>query len=105
MTKTRFLGQAGEAQVARTVNIGEAKAKLSALVDEALAGEEVVLARAGRPVARIVALPQRGRRPKGLLAHWKGGDPDAVLQGISQAELDAMEAEWDELYRPPKSPA
>jgi prevent-host-death family protein len=84
--------------VARTVNIAEAKAKLSALVDEAMAGEEVVLARAGKPVARIVALPQRERRPKGILAHWKGGDPDAVLQGISREELDAMEAEWNEFW-------
>ncbi|WP_370163084.1 type II toxin-antitoxin system Phd/YefM family antitoxin [Limimaricola soesokkakensis] len=36
------------------VNIAEAKAKLSELVDAAERGEEVILARRGRPVARIV---------------------------------------------------
>jgi prevent-host-death family protein len=50
------------------VNIAEAKAKLSQLVDLAERGEEVVLARHGRPVAKIVRLgeyvgepyPERG---------------------------------------------
>jgi prevent-host-death family protein len=35
------------------VNIHEAKAKLSSLLDRALAGEEVVIARAGKPLARL----------------------------------------------------
>ncbi len=38
------------------VNIAEAKAKLSQLVDLAERGEEVILARHGRPVAKIVRL-------------------------------------------------
>ncbi|WOE74414.1 type II toxin-antitoxin system Phd/YefM family antitoxin [Alterisphingorhabdus coralli] len=37
------------------VNIGEAKTRLSELIAAALRGEEVVLNKAGRPVARIVA--------------------------------------------------
>ena len=36
-----------------TVNIAQAKATLSALVDRAAAGEEIVLARAGKPLARL----------------------------------------------------
>jgi prevent-host-death family protein len=39
------------------VNIHEAKTHLSRLVEEAAGGEEIVIAKAGRPVARIVALP------------------------------------------------
>ena len=35
------------------MNIAEAKAKLSSLVEAALRGEEVILARGGKPVARI----------------------------------------------------
>jgi prevent-host-death family protein len=35
------------------VNIAEAKAKLSSLLDQALAGEEVVIAPAGKPLARL----------------------------------------------------
>jgi hypothetical protein len=35
------------------VNIAEAEAKLSALLDRALAGEEIVIARAGKPLREI----------------------------------------------------
>jgi prevent-host-death family protein len=80
-----------------TVNIAEAKAKLSALIDQALAGEEVVLARAGKPIARIVPLARREPRRPGLLRHW-GGDPSASLEGISDEELAAMEREWEQLF-------
>ena len=38
------------------VNVHEAKTHLSRLLDRAAAGEEIVVARAGRPVARLVAL-------------------------------------------------
>ena len=41
-----------------SVNIHEAKTHLSRLVDRAAAGEEIVIARAGKPVARLVALEQ-----------------------------------------------
>ncbi len=42
----------------RTVR--EARAHLSALIDRALAGEVVILGRAGQPVARLVACRQPG---------------------------------------------
>ncbi len=42
-----------------TINIAEAKAKLSQLVEQAERGEEVILARHGRPVVRIVRLSER----------------------------------------------
>lgn len=38
------------------VNVHDAKTQLSALLDRVLAGEEVVIAKAGRPVARLVPL-------------------------------------------------
>lgn len=45
------------------VNIHEAKAKLSALLEKAQAGEEVVIARAGKPVARLLPIaPASGSR-------------------------------------------
>ena len=40
----------------QTVNIYEAKTKLSKLVDLASSGTDVVIARAGKPVARLTAL-------------------------------------------------
>jgi len=42
----------------RTINIAEAKAHLSELVEEAAAGEPIVLTRRGKPVARMSSLDQ-----------------------------------------------
>jgi prevent-host-death family protein len=46
-------------------NISQAKAELSALIEEVLKGNEVILAKAGKPVARLVAYhgPVRPRKP------------------------------------------
>jgi prevent-host-death family protein len=50
------------------VNIHQAKTHLSRLVDEAARGREVVIARAGRPVARLVPLEEKVRTKRlGLL--------------------------------------
>lgn len=38
------------------VNIYQAKAQLSALLEKAQAGEEVVIARAGKPIARLIPI-------------------------------------------------
>jgi prevent-host-death family protein len=49
-----------------TVNLHAAKTHLSKLVDAAAAGEEIVIARAGKPVARLVALEPAQRAPRRL---------------------------------------
>lgn len=50
------------------VNIHDAKTRFSRLVDRAAAGEEIVIAKAGKPVAKLVAVkPQPTPRKKGLL--------------------------------------
>ena len=56
--------------MATTVNIYEAKTKLSQLVERAAAGEEIVIAKAGRPRAKLVPLQVRKepRKP----GFWKG---------------------------------
>ena len=51
----------------QSVNIHEAKTHLSRLVEEAAEGEENIIAKAGRPVARLVALPSDKPRKLGLL--------------------------------------
>jgi prevent-host-death family protein len=53
-----------------TVNIHDAKTHLSRLIERVEAGEEIVIARAGRPVARLVPLTGSGtaRAPGG----WEG---------------------------------
>jgi prevent-host-death family protein len=51
-----------------TVNIYEAKTRLSQLVDKAAAGEDVVVSRHGKPLARITRLEAPKRRIRfGLL--------------------------------------
>jgi prevent-host-death family protein len=52
-----------------TVNLYDAKTNLSTLVERAARGEEIVIAKAGRPLARLVPLARRTTpRPLGLLA-------------------------------------
>jgi prevent-host-death family protein len=52
-----------------TVNLYEAKTNLSRLVERAAEGEEIIIAKAGRPMARLTRLEQRaGPRPLGLFA-------------------------------------
>jgi len=52
----------------RKVNIYEAKTRLSELVEEAASGRDVVIARAGRPVARLTRLAGTGgKRRLGVL--------------------------------------
>jgi prevent-host-death family protein len=60
-----------------TVNLYEAKTRLSHLVERAADGEEIIIAKAGRPLARLVHLAQRTEpRPLGLLAGEVRVGPD-----------------------------
>lgn len=52
------------------VNMHEAKSQLSSLVEEVLAGGDVVIARAGKPLARLVAYEER-QEPR-TPGRWKG---------------------------------
>jgi prevent-host-death family protein len=50
----------------RTVNVHEAKTHLSKLLERVEAGEEVIIARAGHPVARLIPFARPGKRALGL---------------------------------------
>jgi len=66
----------------RTVNIHEAKTHLSRLLEEVQSGEEIVIARAGRPVARLAPLSEAGEaRQAGALRGrlWLAVDFDEPL--------------------------
>jgi prevent-host-death family protein len=76
--------------VMQTVNIHEAKTHLSRFVDEAAAGEEIVIARAGKPVARLVALAQP-EAPARRLGLGKGRFTlPAGFDGLSADEIPGM---------------
>jgi len=68
--------------MAKSVNVYAAKTRLSELIDSAAAGAEIVIAKAGKPVARLVPLAVRERAP----GRWANtaciaADFDAPLPG------------------------
>lgn len=70
------------------MNVYDAKARLSALIAEAEAGGEVVIAKAGRPAVRLVPVsdPRAPRRPGGSKGHlWIGEDFDAPIPDLELA--------------------
>lgn len=73
-----------------TINVHDAKTHFSKLLDRAHAGEEIVLAKAGKPYARLVPLaPAPVQRQPGRLA---GSVGDELLTPMSNEEL----AHWEE---------
>jgi prevent-host-death family protein len=67
------------------VNVHEAKTHLSSLLGRVAAGEEVIIAKAGRPIARLVPIERRGRGRKP--GHYAGRgyiseDFDAALRDV-----------------------
>ena len=56
--------------MASTYNLYDAKTRLSELVDRASAGEEIVIAKNGRPLARLVPIP--AEKPNRSPGGWEG---------------------------------
>ncbi len=73
------------------VNIHEAKTHLSKLIERASHGEEVIIARAGKPVARLTAIPpvKRGRQFGAMKG--KAVVSDAFFEPLPEQELAAWE--------------
>lgn len=77
----------------KSVNVHEAKTHLSRLLERVEAGEEIVIARSGRPIARLVPIPapKVQRKPGG----WKGKCwiADDFAAPLSEEELRLWEGE------------
>jgi prevent-host-death family protein len=56
----------------QTVNIHEAKTHLSRLVETAAAGETVVIAKAGKPIAKLTAVDAPAPRPRRRIGFMEG---------------------------------
>ena len=77
-------------KMAVQVNIYEAKSNFSKLINQVIAGEEVIVAKSGKPVAKIVPFenPTQNRKPgsaKGKLIISDDFDaplPDDILKGF-----------------------
>ena len=75
--------------MSETVNLYDAKTQLSRLVDRAIAGEDIVIARAGKPVVRLVPVDAVAPRQPGLL---KGLTlPDDLFDPLPEDELAVWE--------------
>jgi prevent-host-death family protein len=76
----------------KTINIQAAKTHLSRLVEEVVAGEEIVLAKAGKPLVRLVPYaPARAVRVGGQLAGqiWCAADCWAPDEDVFAASIEA----------------
>lgn len=75
--------------MATVVNVHTAKTNLSKLLDRVRKGEEIVLAKAGKPCAKLVPLDEAQERRPGLLKGWRL--PDSFFDPLPAEELDARE--------------
>ena len=76
------------------VNIGEAKNRLSELIAASLRGEEVILSKAGKPVARILALEEAINAEKERLVAERKAKWDAWIgskKGVVDPDIDWFE--------------
>jgi prevent-host-death family protein len=75
------------------INVAEAKAHLPELIERAAQGEEIILARAGKPRAMLVPLPPD---PRGLRVPGKGRGRFRVKRGfdapLPEEVIDLFEA-------------
>ena len=80
-------------------NVAEAKARLSELLDRAVSGEEIVIARAGKPLARLLPLKRKVREGRGAWRGWGADIPTAVfLAQMDPADLDAAEGKFSDEF-------
>ncbi len=70
------------------MNISEAKAKLSELLDAAQSGQEVIIARSGRAIAKLTAVNTPPNRQLGFM---ELDIDDALFDPLSGADLE----EWE----------
>jgi prevent-host-death family protein len=77
-------------------NISEAKAQLSALIEKVLAGQEVIIGKAGKPVAKLVRYErsQETRQPGALKGKIKIADdfddlPDDIAESFGMVSRES----------------
>lgn len=73
-----------------TVNVHQAKTQLSRLLAQAEAGEDVVIARRGKPVVQLVPCKPKGKRQPDVLK-GKITIPDSFFDPLPEEELRLWE--------------
>ena len=79
--------------MAKIVSVYEAKTQLSALIDEVLAGGEVVITRHGKPVVEIVPSRPMGRVQLGAFSHLVEDFEDFDIDAI---DISHLWKQWEE---------
>lgn len=74
--------------MATLINVHEAKTHLSRILDRVHRGEEIILAKAGKPYARLIPVRPIMKRKPGL---FKGKVTDAFFEPLPESELAAWE--------------
>ncbi|MGK6318058.1 type II toxin-antitoxin system Phd/YefM family antitoxin [Sphingomonas sp. DT-204] len=89
-----------EADPQKTFNVHDAKTHLSRLMDRAHAGEEIILAKAGVPYAKLVPIDPVDLPPRkpGRLAHLRGQIPTEIWfePEYTDEELDRFEGKYED---------
>ena len=75
----------------RPVPIGEFRARLAEMIRRAERGEEVIIARGGEPVAKLVRLTSARRRQLGVLKEWLSDEDLAALSVAIERPLAASD--------------
>jgi prevent-host-death family protein len=85
------MATAGPVHGLKVVNIHEAKTHLSRLVEEAVNGESFIIAKAGKPMVKVIRLDAEAEMPKRRLGFLKGKMtvPDDI-KTMFQDEIEEM---------------
>jgi prevent-host-death family protein len=71
-----------------TYNLTDAKAKLSEVINQVLSGEEVIITKMGKPIAKITRIAPEAKAPIKLGQHkgrfWMAPDFDAPLKDFEE---------------------
>jgi prevent-host-death family protein len=74
-----------------TINIHEAKTHLSRIIEEVAAGKEVIIAKAGKPMARLVPMQEKATKKKLGLLKGKIKIPADFNKPLSEAVIRLFE--------------
>ena len=87
-----------DADPIKIFNVHDAKTQLSKLLERAHAGEEIVIAKGGRPYARLMPLPTEPLPPRkfGQLKHLRGKIPAEIWfePEYTDEELDQFDGKF-----------
>jgi prevent-host-death family protein len=78
------------------ISIHKAKTQFSKLLNRVEAGQEIVITRGGKPIARLVSAATPARKPRAAGA-WKGKFtfPDSFFDPLPEEELAAWEGSYE----------